>query len=128
MKPIHSSHPRCSRRQFLAHSAAAVAAFHFVPGSVLGLNGSTAANERLNIAGIGIGGQGGSDLRQMDSENIVALCDVDAAYAAGTIKRYPKAKVFQDYRQMLGVSRRTSRTSRSLIARTGAGWVSSCSV
>ena len=44
-----------------------------VPGGVLGLRGATSANEKLNLAGIGIGGQGGHDLGQMESENIVAL-------------------------------------------------------
>jgi predicted dehydrogenase len=44
---------------------------------------------------------GGDNLRELESENIVALCDVDLNYAAGTIKRYPGAKVFTDYRVML---------------------------
>jgi predicted dehydrogenase len=58
-------------------------------------------NEKLNIAGIGIGGQGASDLEELGSENIVALCDVDAAYAGRTFERYPKAKRYTDYRKML---------------------------
>src|SRR4029453_16632654 len=45
--------------------------------------------------------QGASDLGQLTSENIVALCDVDWAHAAGTFKQYPDAKRFKDYRKML---------------------------
>ncbi|MBN2265485.1 MAG: Gfo/Idh/MocA family oxidoreductase [Candidatus Aminicenantes bacterium] len=60
-----------------------------------------APSDRLNIAGIGVGGMGAANLRQLESENIVALCDVDLDYAAGTIERYPAAEVFTDYRVML---------------------------
>lgn len=59
------------------------------------------SKQKLNIAGIGVGGMGASNLRQLESENIVALCDVDPEYAAKTIKRYPQAKVYTDYRTML---------------------------
>ncbi|MGC8744381.1 MAG: Gfo/Idh/MocA family protein [Verrucomicrobiia bacterium] len=97
-KPIASI---ISRRQFVKGIAAAAAAIQVVPGSVLGLNGATSPNEKLNIAGIGIGGQGRSDLNNMNSENIVALCDVDWSYAAGTFKQYPNAKKYKDYRKML---------------------------
>ena len=95
-RPVH-----LNRRQFLQRAAFSLAAISVVRGSVLGLNGATAPSNRLNLAGIGIGGQGAHDLAQLDSENILALCDVDAAYAARTFKKYPQAKPFQDYRQML---------------------------
>jgi predicted dehydrogenase len=81
--------------------AVSAAAFQVVPGSVLGLNGAQSANERLNIAGIGVAGQGASDLNNLMEENIVALCDVDWAHAAGTFKKFPKAKQFKDFRKML---------------------------
>ena len=100
MKTI-SSETKLTRRQFLSGTALSTATFMIVPGSVLGLRGATSANEKLNLAGIGIGGQGGADLAQMESENIVALCDVDQNHAAHTFKRYPKAKQFTDYRVML---------------------------
>jgi predicted dehydrogenase len=93
--------PLLSRRQFLGTTALASAAFSVVPGSVLGLNGATSPNERLNIAGIGIGGQGGEDIKQMENQNIVALCDVDWAHAAGMFKKYPNAKKHKDFRKML---------------------------
>ena len=67
-----------SRRE-LVGVAAAAAAFTFVPRRVLGGAGQPSANNRLNIAGIGVGGQGGGDINQcsQDGANIVALCDVD---------------------------------------------------
>jgi predicted dehydrogenase len=55
----------------------------------------------LNIAGIGIGGIGAANLTNLRSENIVALCDVDLGYAAGTIRQYPQAKVYKDFRKLL---------------------------
>jgi len=90
-----------SRRQFLNSTAVAAAAFSFVSSKVLGLDGSNSANDRLNIAGIGIGGQGSHDLAQMESENIVALCDVDWSYAGRIFNQYPNAKKWKDYRKML---------------------------
>ncbi len=58
-------------------------------------------NEKLNIACIGIGGQGRSNLDAMTSENIVALCDVDNQRAGNAFTKFPKAKKFYDYRVML---------------------------
>ena len=88
------------RRRFLAETATA-AAITIVPRGVLGGPGHTAPSEKLNIAGIGVGGMGKSNLRQLESENIVALCDVDYEYAAKTFERYPKAKIYTDFRKML---------------------------
>ncbi|MBI2929861.1 MAG: Gfo/Idh/MocA family oxidoreductase [Verrucomicrobia bacterium] len=89
-----------SRRKFLGHAALATAAFQFVPGHVLGLRGQTPPTGKLNIAGIGVGGQGAGDISQMAGENIVALCDVDWAHAAGTLKKFPQARQFKDFRKM----------------------------
>lgn len=91
---------RISRRRFLVNSGV-TAAVAVVPRHVLGGAGHTAPSEKLNIAGIGVGGMGRSNLRELEGENIVALCDVDRAYAAETFKRYPQAKVYTDYREML---------------------------
>jgi len=89
-----------TRRRFLAAGAAA-GAFTIVPGHVLAGEGQTPPSEKLNIAGIGIGGMGGHNLHQCAGENIVALCDVDHDHAAKTFKKYPKATVYTDYRRML---------------------------
>ncbi|TFH02207.1 MAG: Gfo/Idh/MocA family oxidoreductase [Calditrichales bacterium] len=88
------------RRKFIFSSAAAVSSFMIVPRHVLG-NGYTAPSDKLNIAGIGVGGQGAANLRGMESENIVALCDVDWKHAAGTFKKHPNAAKYKDFRVML---------------------------
>ena len=89
------------RRTFLAGAVGAFAGFHVLAQRVLGGAGQTAPSDKLNIAGIGIGGQGAGVLKDMGTENIGALCDVDAKYAAHTFKDYPKAEVFKDYRILL---------------------------
>jgi len=89
-----------SRRAFIGGSAAA-AAMTIVPASVLGGQGRTAPSEKLNIAGIGVGGQGRWDIDNVNSQNIVALCDVDWDRAADTFKSYPKARKYRDFRVML---------------------------
>jgi predicted dehydrogenase len=87
-----------SRREFTSTAALATLSAAILPGRVLGQD---ASSRRLNLAAIGIGGMGAANLKACASENIVALCDVDRAYAAKTIALYPKAAVYVDYRQML---------------------------
>ena len=60
-------------------------------------------NDKINVAGIGVGSQGGSDVDEVAAEgpNIVALCDVDHKYAAKKFAQYPNAKQFKDFRVML---------------------------
>jgi predicted dehydrogenase len=89
-----------SRRRLLGR-AAATAAFTIVPRHVLGGPAQTAPSEKLNIAGIGVGGRGADDIAAVSSENIVALCDVDERQAAGTFNKYPKAAKYRDFRTML---------------------------
>jgi predicted dehydrogenase len=91
---------KLSRRDFLRTSATAAVA-NILPRHVLGAPGRTPPSGKLNIAGIGVAAQGAADLRAVEAENIVALCDVDLDYAAKTIQRYPQAKVYTDYREML---------------------------
>src|SRR6266704_580992 len=98
---MHPNHLKLTRRQFIGGAAVSTTAFLVVPGALLGLRGATSPNQKLNLAAIGIGGQGGDDLSRMESENIVALCDVDQNHAAHVFKKYPRAKPFTDYRQML---------------------------
>src|ERR1043166_8823932 len=88
------------RRTFLKATVTAAVGFQIVPRHVLG-QGQTPPSAKLNIAGVGIGGQGGGVLAEMKSENIVALCDVDWTKAAGTFKAFPNAERFKDYRVML---------------------------
>jgi predicted dehydrogenase len=101
MKKNQTSHQRVSRRRFLGSAAMVSAAFSVVPSSVLGLNGATPPSGKLNIAGIGVGGQGAGVINAVASENIVALCDVDWRHGAGSFKKYPDAKRYKDFRVML---------------------------
>jgi Oxidoreductase family, NAD-binding Rossmann fold len=72
-------------------------------GSVASLKalGYQSPNEKMNIAGVGAGGRALSVLGGLESENIVALADVDWARGADGFKRWEKAAKYKDYRQML---------------------------
>ncbi|MDF9829206.1 Gfo/Idh/MocA family oxidoreductase [Parabacteroides sp. PF5-6] len=90
-----------SRRSFLQRGTAAAAAFTIAPSTILGKShGYTAPTDKLNIAGIGIGGMGNANLRHMATENIVALCDVDWKYSKKVFDNYAQAKKYWDYRKM----------------------------
>jgi predicted dehydrogenase len=105
------------RRNFLKSTTASIGLFSIVPSYVLGQNGKTPPSGKLNIAAIGVGGIGQSNLKVIckplserqeegawpdpDSQNIVALCDVDWEYAKETFDEYPEAKRYKDYRVML---------------------------
>src|SRR5881397_1283603 len=90
---------RISRRKFVREAATA-AAFTIVPRHVLG-RGFVAPSDKLNIAAIGCGGKGRSDIDGVATENIYALCDVDSGMALDAFQHFPKAKRFKDYREML---------------------------
>jgi predicted dehydrogenase len=96
-KMTEKKNKNISRRQFMGGAAAAAMAFTIVPSHVL----AQSPNEKLNIAGVGIGGMGQNNVRACNTENIVALCDVDEKYAGKIFKEYPKAKVWFDFREML---------------------------
>jgi len=89
-----------NRREFMA-GAAAVAAFTIVPRHVLGGPGQVPPSNKLNIAGVGVGGMGSGDVRSCASENIVALCDVDQRALERNAKQFPNAKRHSDFRKML---------------------------
>ena len=90
---------RVDRRDFIKTSSLAAGALAFgMPALLRGQN----LNSKLNIACIGIGGKGRSDMNACAGENIVALCDVDSGsvvYETQT-KKYPSAKFYKDFRQM----------------------------
>jgi GFO/IDH/MocA oxidoreductase family protein len=90
---------RISRRRFVGDVTTA-AAFTIVPRHVLG-RGFTAPSDKLNIACIGCGGKGRTDIDGVAAENIYALCDVDWKLALDAFQHYPKAKRYHDYREML---------------------------
>ena len=92
---------KISRRRFLETGAIAAAGLTVVPSSVLGRSmGYTAPSDKLNIAGVGIGGMGFANLKNLESQNIVGLCDVDWKYSQRVFDYFPKAKKYYDYRKM----------------------------
>lgn len=86
--------PIASRRQFLG--AAAAGALVAAPAIVRGRN----LNEKLNIAVIGCGGRGGANMRSVEGENIVALCDVNSNHLNFAKKRHPDATTTDDFRRL----------------------------
>jgi predicted dehydrogenase len=93
-----------SRRHFFFGSllAGAVPRGGFGSTPSLKLMGYKSPNEKLNIASIGAGGKAASDIRACaDTENIVALCDVDDKNAAAIYKAFEKPPKYRDFRKML---------------------------
>ncbi|MCA9196795.1 MAG: Gfo/Idh/MocA family oxidoreductase [Planctomycetales bacterium] len=91
-----------SRRQFMTNAAKVAAALPVVASlPTLAVAAPKSPNEKLDIACIGVAGQGNYNLRNVESENIVALCDVDSKRMAEAAERHPHAKTYTDYRQLL---------------------------
>jgi len=94
-------------RRTLLQGAAAIAALPGLPGRAAAQTGSVRTprpippGEKLNIACVGCGGKGATDVQEVSSENIVALCDVDWSRAKRVAQTYPDVPKFQDYRVML---------------------------
>ncbi len=93
-----------NRRHFfygtLLAGAIPAAGFGSVPS--LKAAGYKSPNEKLNIASIGAGGKATTDIRACaETENIVALCDVDSKRAAAIFSQFDKAPQYKDYRVML---------------------------
>jgi predicted dehydrogenase len=92
-----------SRREFLQ---AAVAAGTTIPAGLSLLAPSRvqaekrSANEKLNLAIIGVAARGGANLRGVSSENIVVLCDIDSKRLGQAAETYPRAKTYADYRRV----------------------------
>jgi len=97
---MQNSNLALTRRQFLTRTATGIGAatlcFPHV-GQVLG------ANDKVNVACIGVGGKGDSDSTGVGrcGENVVAICDVDENTLDKKAKQYPDAKKYRDYRKLL---------------------------
>ena len=91
---------RTNRRQFIQQTGLAGLGFWVAGGLTPAL--SRSPNEKLSIAGIGIGGKGDSDISQAGKlGNVVALCDIDDNTLNKKAEQFPKAKKYHDFRQML---------------------------
>ncbi|MEP6778959.1 MAG: Gfo/Idh/MocA family oxidoreductase, partial [Gemmatimonadaceae bacterium] len=114
--------PNYSRRDFVGDSTKLAMSAMIVPRFVLGGKGYKAPSSKLNIAFVGIGGQGMSNLSALLDENIVAICDVDFNYVERSLngrlnpprgqttsspqslklkEAYDKANKYADFREML---------------------------
>ncbi len=91
---------RMTRRECLKSSAGAAAAFTVLPA---GLARGYAANEKVNVGIIGAGGRGGANTKGVadQGQNIVALCDADRGRLGGAAKRFPDARAYTDFRELL---------------------------
>jgi len=89
---------KTTRRDMLKTSAAVGAGFWL---GTSGVAQAQSANDKLNVACIGIGGRGGANVGGVSGENMVALCDVDEKRGEGNFKRFPNAKKYKDFRVML---------------------------
>ena len=90
------------RRQFLQTTTLATA------GTLLGVCHTSArsprrlsANEKLNIGIIGTAHRAAEDLRGVETENIVALCDIDETFLGAAKEKFPGAKTYRDFRKLL---------------------------
>lgn len=89
------------RRNFLKNIGLTGASLTILPSRVVSGLGHIAPSDKLNIAGIGIGGKGRVNLKNMAGQNITALCDCDHDYAERVFSSYPNAVRYKDYRVML---------------------------
>ena len=87
------------RRTFLRTGAAMGAGITVLKSGILRAGNSP--NEKLNIAVIGVGGRGRSNLNNVKGENIVALCDVNEENLAKAAQAFPEAKTYIDWRKCL---------------------------
>jgi predicted dehydrogenase len=114
------------RRDFLKKSSFTAAGLSIVPNFTVSGLGHKAPSDKMNIAGVGVGGKGHPNLRGMSTENIIALCDVDWKYADGCFKDFPNAKRYWDWRKMFdelgksidGVMVATADHSHAIVAAT----------
>jgi len=95
---------KISRRKFIGTTSAVASGLLIVPSHTIAGLGHKAPSDKLNIAGIGIGGMGKGNLQRMATENIVALCDVDWGVGRNNIPQvfatYPQAAKYWDWRKM----------------------------
>jgi predicted dehydrogenase len=90
-----------TRRSFIGTTGAVAAGLTILPSSVISGLGHRAPADKLNIAVVGIGGMGNSNLRAVKgTENIVALCDVDWGYSKKVFADNACAKPYWDWRKM----------------------------
>ncbi|WP_404305819.1 Gfo/Idh/MocA family protein [Neorhodopirellula lusitana] len=94
-----SSLPRRSRREAL-QSAAGLVLSAGVFSSVSAAP-SSSANDKLKILCVGTANRAAANIDGIESQDIVGLCDVDSNYLSRVSARFPSAKTYADYREMI---------------------------
>jgi predicted dehydrogenase len=110
-KPDHNQ--PLPRRDFMRSAALAAAGMTIVPRHVLGGQGFTAPSDLVNVAGVGVGGMGRSNMTALSSQNIVALCDVDWGYVDRSYQNIPQ--------QIENMTKRLKEAPASVTAEQRAG-------
>ena len=99
------THDAVSRREFLRRAslagAGAVAAGSIAPWPTLASAATRSPNEKLNLGVIGVAARGHANLMGVASQNIVALCDIDAQRLAAAAEQFPAAETYVDFRRLL---------------------------
>jgi len=95
---IHSK-SAMNRRSFVTRSSLAAAGFTILPSGILTAGNSP--NNKLNVALIGVWGRGLAFYDSLSHENVVALCDINEAFFADALQRFPGAKIHTDWRKCL---------------------------
>ncbi len=90
-----------SRRDFLKVSGAGATVIAGGVWSELAAAKSISANEKLNMGCVGTANRAAADVNGVISENIVALCDVDKNYLNKSKAKFPDARTYADYREMI---------------------------
>lgn len=100
--------PKTTRRTFIKEAGASATVLGITPSFLRAMGARPVrkgrlldSSQKLNIACVGCGGKGISDVNDVGSENIVALCDVDPVQAAKVYAKYPQVPKFKDFREML---------------------------
>ena len=88
-------------RRALIKAAAITGPTLYHGGGSRRISAAESANEKLNIACIGVGGRGSANVTGLKSQNLAAFVDVDEKRAAGSYEKHPKARRFNDFRIML---------------------------
>ena len=92
-----------TRRSFVGKSGMAFTGLTILPSFILGGKNHPSPSDKLNLAGIGIGGIGHPQLKACASAGfqITALCDVDDLHAGKTYDFFPQARRYRDFRELL---------------------------
>src|SRR3990172_3704875 len=88
-----------SRRSFLRRTALTATAASLLP--IIRTRGKGSPNEKLNLGVVGVSGRGADNLREVASQNIVALCDTDEIHLRAAAQKFPAAKTYVDFRRLV---------------------------